>query len=468
MIRQFGACFPGGFFIYKAEDPEDLLYANQAVLRIFGCRDLDEFKALTGYTFKGMLHPDDYAFSRQSIEEQIASSEDRTDHVIYRIVRKDGAVRWIDDYGLYAETGDQGGVYYVFISDITEAYLRRKKNEALRVSVIDGLCDSYETVMLITDVDKEAMSLYKESATTPSDQVDKALSSASYSEAVRSYAQAMVDPEEREWFIVQAGIVNVSKNLADKKQFAMAYKRVRDGKTRYYRLEFIRISMPDGQMGIILGFKDIDEEFRAQRQLEQKLEQAEEDRLRKDEELSKAQYAALVDELTGVKNRRCLSMLQTSIDQKAKSGRLTEYAVVMCDLNDLKVVNDNFGHLAGDRYLQEASKIICHTFSLSPVFRIGGDEFCVVLTGHDFDHRKSLVSALSSHVHDNSITGGCIIASGMAEFRPDEDHGFRQVFDRADRNMYANKMDIKGGVCRLPTYMKDTSFGVRPAAKGKD
>lgn len=92
IVEQIGRHMPGGFFIYKAEQPEDLLYANQAVVDIFGCDDLDDFKKLTGYTFKGMLHSDDYSKIESSINSQIAASDDNFDYVEYRIVRKDGSV----------------------------------------------------------------------------------------------------------------------------------------------------------------------------------------------------------------------------------------------------------------------------------------------------------------------------------------------------------------------------------------
>ena len=124
IVEQIGMHMPGGFFIYKAEAPEELLYANHTVLEIFGCDDLDEFKELTGFTFKGMLHPEDYAAITNSINEQIDTNDDNMDYVEYRIIRKDGEIRWVDDYGHFTHTEAYGGIYYVFISDITE-----KKNK---------------------------------------------------------------------------------------------------------------------------------------------------------------------------------------------------------------------------------------------------------------------------------------------------------------------------------------------------
>ena len=86
---------------------------NRAAMDIYGCADLDEFKELTGYTFRGMVYPDDYDSIATSIDDQIESQNDNNDHVEYRIVRKDGAVRWVDDYGHYTETDAYGGIYYV-------------------------------------------------------------------------------------------------------------------------------------------------------------------------------------------------------------------------------------------------------------------------------------------------------------------------------------------------------------------
>lgn len=114
-IRIIGQYMPGGFFIYEADETEKLIYENNAVIRLFGCKDREEFLALTGGTFRGMVHPDDYEEISQSVVDQIHLNNDRMDHVEYRIVRKDGEVRWIDDYGHYVETKPTGAVYVVFI-----------------------------------------------------------------------------------------------------------------------------------------------------------------------------------------------------------------------------------------------------------------------------------------------------------------------------------------------------------------
>ena len=119
---------PGGLFIYRANETEELLYTNSAVLRIFGCETEEEFRSLTGYTFKGMVHPEDLDEVEQSIQAQIANSIYDFDYVEYRIIQKDGTIRWIEDYGHFMHTELYGDIFYVFIDDSTER-LKNRMNE---------------------------------------------------------------------------------------------------------------------------------------------------------------------------------------------------------------------------------------------------------------------------------------------------------------------------------------------------
>ena len=120
---------PGGFFIYRADESMELLYVNQATCFIFGCNTVDEFRELTGNTFRGMVYPEDFDNIQNSIDEQIASDSRNMDHVLYRIERKDGTIRWIDDYGHYASLPGYGEVYYVFIEDVTESRIAEEEKE---------------------------------------------------------------------------------------------------------------------------------------------------------------------------------------------------------------------------------------------------------------------------------------------------------------------------------------------------
>ena len=73
-----------------------------------------------------------------------------------------------------------------------------------------------------------------------------------------------------------------------------------------------------------------------------------------------------------------------------------EYGIVLMDVNNLKMVNDTYGHEAGDEYIKGCCKVLCDTFAHSPVFRIGGDEFSVILKGRDYANRAALMKAIEA------------------------------------------------------------------------
>ncbi len=132
VVWQLAEVIPGGFFIYREDEKRELIYASKKVYEIYGCENLAEFSELTGSTFEGMVYPEDFQRIQDSIDKQIDSEEgDSMDHVTYRIKRKDGEIRWVDDYGHFSYSPEYGAVYYVFISDITEQVTNEKAEETL-------------------------------------------------------------------------------------------------------------------------------------------------------------------------------------------------------------------------------------------------------------------------------------------------------------------------------------------------
>ncbi len=124
IIEQITAGMPGGFFIYHADGDQRLIYANQALLWMYGCETLEEFQEYTGGTFPGLVHPEDVETAEQSIAHQIHACGNDLDYVEYRIVRKDGSIRWIEDYGHFVHTERYGDLFYVFVEDATEKRLK--------------------------------------------------------------------------------------------------------------------------------------------------------------------------------------------------------------------------------------------------------------------------------------------------------------------------------------------------------
>lgn len=121
------------FFIYRAIEDERILYANPAVMEVFGCETMTEFMELVQYSFRGMVHPEDLDRVEWEIEQQISVSDSNMDCVQYRIIRRDGEVRWIDDYGHLENTrwGEEHRLFYVFLKDITDTITSVQKEKLL-------------------------------------------------------------------------------------------------------------------------------------------------------------------------------------------------------------------------------------------------------------------------------------------------------------------------------------------------
>ena len=159
---------------------------------------------------------------------------------------------------------------------------------------------------------------------------------------------------------------------------------------------------------------------------------------------------ANTDELTGVKSKHAYFKMENDLDERLRGGALSDFGIVVCDVNGLKKINDTQGHKAGDEYIRRACKMICDVFSHSPVYRVGGDEFVALLTGRDFENRILLMRELHQLSSAHISTDEAIVSAGLAEYEPNRDSSIREIFERADAVMYQDKMLLKslGAVIR--------------------
>ncbi len=172
-------------------------------------------------------------------------------------------------------------------------------------------------------------------------------------------------------------------------------------------------------------------------------DEKEEFRRRMEAETAQAQQKVYIDGLTGVRNKFAYIEEEQRLDGMIAGHEAPEFAIVILDVNDLKKVNDTEGHQAGDRYIRSACRIICDTFKHSPVFRVGGDEFTVIVQGSDHECIEELMEQLYERNRKARLTGGIVIACGKAEYRGDVCTA--HVFERADKEMYINKSELKSG-----------------------
>lgn len=159
------------------------------------------------------------------------------------------------------------------------------------------------------------------------------------------------------------------------------------------------------------------------------------------------QDMAKKDALTGLGNKMGYLMYVDKINNEY-IGTDKEFAVVVFDVNNLKVVNDNMGHEKGDELVIAASKFICKFFPNSPVFRVGGDEFVAIVDSDDYKNRNELIGKFRKHMKltkNSEDWTEVSIACGMSTYRIDGE-SYDEIFSVADQRMYKNKTDLKGGI----------------------
>lgn len=159
---------------------------------------------------------------------------------------------------------------------------------------------------------------------------------------------------------------------------------------------------------------------------------------------------AFTDDLTGLFNRTAFNRDLKQHQPDTASDGLSHTAptvIFMFDLNNLKKCNDNFGHDYGDQYLIAASAVIEHTFdSDGRCYRIGGDEFCVIMPFISHNHILNLLNVLRRKVREQNHKPFVVpveIATGFAIYDPSIDQDLSDTKKRADDAMYQNKMQLK-------------------------
>lgn len=151
-----------------------------------------------------------------------------------------------------------------------------------------------------------------------------------------------------------------------------------------------------------------------------------------------------VDALTSVRNKGAFADYTQEMQNRLDHGETLEFGVGVFDCDNLKTVNDQFGHDKGDVYIKAASRLICRVFKHSPVFRIGGDEFAVILQNEDYRNRETLVKQFETERSKICAAAGNRweaprVAIGIAVYDPAFDESVTDTMHRADKLMYENK-----------------------------
>ncbi|MBR5967590.1 MAG: GGDEF and EAL domain-containing protein [Lachnospiraceae bacterium] len=130
---------PGGFFVYEAEGEEKILFADQNVIELYGCKTFDEFFEYVGGSFQGMVHPEDLHKIENQIQAQTVFGEKRHDYVRYRIITKKGEIRFIEDFGHLLHYDEKNSFFYVFIVDVDQnEFMNKNRNSLAEAEILSA------------------------------------------------------------------------------------------------------------------------------------------------------------------------------------------------------------------------------------------------------------------------------------------------------------------------------------------
>lgn len=278
-IIRFMDRMPGGFFIYLADPTAKIIYANLALLQICQCDSPEDFRKLTGNSFQGFVHPDDRNTTEQSIRNQITQNRSGPDYITYRIRRKDGAVRWIEDYRHLIRTDTAGELFFVFINDATEKNEFLQKEWALqrqidryhaemklinqeylrRLEVIEGLSIHYESI-LYADLELDIIQPYRLSNRTTL-QFENTNKPRSFSWYISNYVNVWVHPEDRKSVTEQTSPEYIRRKLSAQNTFYLNYKVIKDSEIQYLQLRIVNVTGSSQVSQIVMGYRRVDDEI---------------------------------------------------------------------------------------------------------------------------------------------------------------------------------------------------------------
>ena len=377
------------------------------------------------------IYPDDRAMFARAMDRHTlleALERNNTFMMTYRLLSEHGStyVRM-----KVSRMEDDERFIVIGIADVDEEMKQRRaaervKEEQIAYARLRALVGDF---LRLYSVVPETSQYFEYSTTSSFKDLASPREGSDFFADAREQIGIVIYPEDQKRLLEVLTKENVMAEIESRGVFSLSYRLMLNGRPRHVQLRAAIVEEKEGPR-MIVGIIDIDAHVRQEEEYERRLAQA--------------QREANLDALTGVKNRHAYLETEDRLDRQISEHRVSDFAIVILDVNNLKKVNDTLGHKAGDQYIQEASRIICRVFKRSPIFRIGGDEFVAVVQGADYECIGELMGKMKDHNTKAARTGGIVIACGMAKY--EGSLSVAPVFDRADQNMYRNKSDLKDGI----------------------
>ncbi len=388
------------------------------------------FYTETQENIERFVHPDDREFARSLYrkETMLKNLEGKKSFSYKYRLMVDGQPRYFRFTVMRANDDRHLILYEKDIDDEITAETMRLENQKKHTTfsqIAESLAANYDVIYYVNAEDSsyisyECKNIYGK--------LDMKKSGDDFFAESRNDVQQIVHKSDRELVLEFMDRDHMISSLIDRKSSSIDY-RITAGPKVYYVRMTVRKTSDDTHF--IIGIENIDDEVKREKEHLKALNT--------EKELARR------DELTGVKNKTAYKELEKAVQANIDNGMdYLPFALVVCDTNNLKRINDSEGHVAGDEYIRKSARLLCEIFDHSPVFRVGGDEFVIFLRGSDYVNRTELMRRLRDKILENLQSGsGPILASGMAEYDPENDSLISDIFDRADREMYENKEKLK-------------------------
>jgi diguanylate cyclase (GGDEF)-like protein len=303
--------------------------------------------------------------------------------------------------------------------DTSARRILKKLNTHSAQSVLDSLTEN----LAVTDAKGIIVSVNSSWMEFPSRNGGDALDRASVGE---NYLRAFRDSFGGEPRFIKAGRAIGSVLTGDREKFSIEYPCHLPDQKRWFRLSVTPLKKGGGTSGAVVSHADI---------TRRKLAELETRRL------------AVIDPMTGILNRKAgLEYIHKQI----KTARRRKRSLTVCyiDLDNLKYVNDNYGHREGDRTIRAAVKLMKKVLrETDTMCRLGGDEILIVLPDTSAEETKPVLDRIAGLIARRNekarIPWKLEFSYGLAEYTPGGKGSAEELVDIADRNMYKMKMSKK-------------------------
>jgi len=296
----------------------------------------------------------------------------------------------------------------------------RKKDSITYANIAQALAADYFSIYY---VDTETDKFIEFSSHEAYSSLDIETEGDDFFELSRKNTLRVMHPEDQKRFLQLFTKKNLMQSLDKNGTFTLTYRLLFDGIPSYVNMKARR--MNPGDRHVVIGVNNIDAQMKRQQELEISRERA------------------IRDPLTGVKSSLAFTERETELNNLIHSDSIFGFSIVVCDINNMNDINGLYGRNIGDRYIKDASTLICNVFKHSPVFRVGGDEFIAILQGSDYSNRRYLMQILEAENIAHRDAGGVVIAFGIADYKHGKDLNLSSVLDRAEDAMRGHKEDLK-------------------------